>query len=163
VHVISQNTTGVNPDNGAVNFSKRIAWGFRVIRYSFATTDANSVCRVLLGKNGAAGDPTTKCIGISFTGTSVLSLVVHDGTTLRTVATSFTPVHLQSFDCVIISDGAGNVSLSVNGTQMATSANAPVGSSVTTPDHRIEVENIAVLTNIRMGAYYSFHTISTQA
>lgn len=161
-HVISQNTVGANPDNGAVNFSKRIVWAFRLIRYSFGTTDANSVCRVVLGKAGAVGDPTTKSIGIYFTGTSVLSLMVHDGTTLRFVATTFTPVHLQSFDCVITSDGAGNVSLSINGTQVATSVNAPVGSSATTPDHRIEVENIAVLTGSRMGAYYSFHTIQTQ-
>lgn len=162
-HVISQNTLGANPDNGAVNFSKRIVWAFRLIRYSFGTTDANSVCRAVLGKTGAIGDPTTKSIGIYFTGTSVLSLMVHDGTTLRFVATTFTPVHLQSCDCVITSDGQGNVSLSINGTQVATSANGPVGSSTALPDHRIEVENIAVLTNSGMGAYYSFPTIQIQA
>lgn len=162
-HVISQNVRGVNPDNGAVNFSKRIAWGFRLIRYSFGTTDANSVCRVVLGKTGAIGTPTTKSIGIYFTGTSVLSLIVHDGTTLTTVNTTFTPVHLQGFDAVIISDGTGNVSLYVNGTLAATSANGPVGNGASIPDHRIEVENIAVLTGSPMGAYYSNHTISTEA
>lgn len=162
-HVISQNTVGANPDSGSVNFSKRIVWAFRLIRYSFGTTDANSVCRVVLGKTGAIGDPTTKSIGIYFTGTSVLSLMVHDGTTLRFVATTFTPVHLQSCDCVITSDGAGNVSLSINGTQVATSANGPVGSSTSVPDHRIEAENLVVLTNSAMGAYYSFPTIQIQA
>jgi hypothetical protein len=162
-HPISQNTLGANPDNGSVNFSKRIVWAFRLIRYSFGTTDANSVCRVVLGKTGSVGDPTTKSIGIHFTGTSVLSLMVHDGTTLRFVATTFTPVHLQSCDCVITSDGQGNVSLSINGTQVATSANAPVGSSTGIPDHRIEVENLVVLTNSGMGAYYSFPTIQIQA
>ena len=162
-HPISQNVRGVNPDNGAVNFSKRIVWGFRLIRYAFGTTDVNSVCRVVLGKTGAVGTPTTRSIGIYFTGTSVLSLMVHDGTTLRFVDTTFTPVHLQGFDAVIISDGTGNVSLFVNGTLAATSANGPVGNSASTPDHRIEAENIAVLTGSPMGAYYSNHTISTEA
>lgn len=162
-HVISQNTFGANPDSGPVNFSKRIVWAFRLIRYSFGTTDANSVCRVVLGKAGAVGDPTTKSIGIYFTGTSVISLMVHDGTTLRFVATTFTPVHLQSCDCVITSDGEGNVSLSINGTQVATSENGPVGSSTSAPDHRIEAENLVALTNSAMGAYYSFQTIQTQA
>jgi len=64
---------------------------------------------------------------------------------------------------VIISDGTGNVSLFVNGTLAATSANGPVGNSASTPDHRIEAENIAVLTGSPMGAYYSNHTISTEA
>lgn len=162
-HPVSQNALGANPDNGSVNFSKRIVWAFRLIRYSFGTTDANSVCRVVLGKTGSVGDPTTKSIGIYFTGTSVLSLMVHDGTTLRFVATTFTPVHLQSCDCVITSDGQGNVSLSINGTQVATSVNGPVGSSTGIPDHRIEVENLVVLTNSAMGAYYSFPTIQIQA
>jgi hypothetical protein len=135
-----------------------------LFRYSFGTTDANSVCRVVLGETGAVGSPAIKSIGVYFDGTSVLKLMVHDGTTLRYVDTTFTPVHLQGFDAVIISDGNGNVSLSVNGTQVATSANGPVGQvGISTPDHRIEVENIAVLTGSPMGAYYSNHTISTQA
>lgn len=163
LHPISINALGVNPDNGSVNFSKRIVFAFRLCRYTSGTTDANSVCRVILGKTGAIGDPTTKSIGIYFTGTSVLSLMVHDGTTLRFVATTFTPVNLQSFDCVITSDGAGNASLSINGTQVATSVNAPVGLSVGIPDHRIEIENIAVLTGTPLGAYYSFPTIQIQA
>jgi hypothetical protein len=160
-HPISQNVRGVNPDNGAVNFSKRIVWGFRLIRYSFGTTDANSVCRAVLGKTGSVGDPTVKSIGIFFTGTSVLKLIVHDGTTLRTIDTTFTPIHLQGFDCLIISDGAGNVSLSVNDAIVATSSNGPVGNGTSTPDHRIEAENIAVLTGSPMGVYYSNHTIIT--
>jgi hypothetical protein len=162
-HVIAQNSRGVNPDNGAVNFSKRIAWGFRVSRYAFGTTDVNSVCRVVLGKTGGAGAPTVKSIGVYFDGTSVLKLMVHDGTTLRYVDTTFTPLQLQGFDAVIISDGTGNVSLFVNGSLAATSANGPVGTGAGSPVHNIEAENIAVLTGAPMGAYYANHTISIEA
>jgi hypothetical protein len=162
-HVIAQNSRGVNPDNGAVNFSKRIAWGFRVSRYAFGTTDVNSVCRVVLGKTGGAGAPTVKSIGVYFDGTSVLKLMVHDGTTLRYVDTTFTPLQLQGFDAVIISEGNGNVSLFVNGSLAATSANGPVGTGAGSPVHNIEAENIAVLTGAPMGAYYANHTISIEA
>jgi hypothetical protein len=162
-HVISQNSRGVNPDNGAVNFSKRIVWGFRVSRYAFGTTSVDSVCRVVLGKTGGAGAPTVKSIGVYFDGTSVLKLMVHDGTTLRYVDTTFTPVQLQGFDAVIISEGNGNVSLFVNGSLAATSANGPVGTGAGIPVHNIEAENIAVLTGSAMGAYYANHTISIEA
>jgi hypothetical protein len=162
-HVISQNSRGVNPDNGAVNFSKRIVWGFRVSRYAFGTTSVDSVCRVVLGKTGGAGAPTVKSIGVYFDGTSVLKLMVHDGTTLRYVDTTFTPVQLQGFDAVIISEGNGNVSLFVNGSLAATSANGPVGTGAGIPVHNIEAENIAVLTGSPMGAYYANHTISIEA
>lgn len=163
LHPISLNVRGGNPDNSPVNFSKRIAWGFRLCRYTFGPTSADSVCRVILGKTGSVGDPSVKCIGIGFTGTSVLSLIVHNGISLQTINTTFTPVTLQSFDCLIVSDGLGNASLYINGSLAATTAQAPTGTGVSVPDHRIEVENIVSLTSGNpMGAYYSNPTIEIQ-
>ncbi len=163
LHPISLNVRGGNPDNSPVNFSKRIAWGFRLCRYTFGTTSSDSVCRVILGKTGSVGDPSVKCIGISFTGTSVLSLIVHNGISLQTINTTFTPVTLQSFDCLIVSDGLGNASLYINGSLAATTAQAPTGTWASVPDHRIEVENVVSLTSGNpMGAYYSNPTIEIQ-
>lgn len=163
-HPLSLLVRGVNPDNGAINFSKRIAWGFRIARYSFGTTSVDSVLRVVLGRGTVGGDPTTKSIGVSFNGTSNLNLIVHDGTTLTTVTTTFMPVHLQSFDCYIVSEGNGVVTLFVNGTQVATTTLGPTGNGVGTPNHSVEAQNIAPLAvgTSTMGAYYCNHTIEIE-
>ena len=62
-------------------------------------------------------------------GSSVLELQVSNGTTVTTVSSSFTPTLKQCFDWEIYSDGAGNVSLSVNDSQVATTTAGPTGTA----------------------------------
>ena len=163
-HVSSSITRGGNSETASLNFSKKIAWGFRASKFS-STTSSDTVFRIILGKQSAtgAGDPTTKSIGIMFTGNSVLKLMVHDGTTLRTVDTTFTPVFAQTFDCVIISDGAGNASLSINGTPSASTTFAPTGLSQNPFDHRIEAETLTTLVTSPMSGYYSNQTLIVES
>jgi hypothetical protein len=58
-------------------------------------------------------------------GAAALQLVVTNGTTVTTVASSFTPTLRQVFDWKIYSDGAGNVTLFVNDSQVATTTAGP--------------------------------------
>ena len=65
-------------------------------------------------------------------GSRFLTLEVHDGTTLTSVTSTYA-VSAVSFDWDLISDGAGTVTLYVNGTQVATTTGGPTGSVNLTP------------------------------
>ena len=119
------------------NWSKKIWMTGRCLYGVWSTSagigDANTFARVNLGgKNGfGSGDisATLKGIGWKFAGggTSPLVLTVSNGSTLTNVTSSFTPVAKQAFDWTIYSDGAGNVTLYVNDSQVATTALGPTG------------------------------------
>jgi hypothetical protein len=78
----------------------------------------------------AVGDLTRRGFGWKFTGgtgSRFLTLQVHNGTTLTNVTSSFAATTGVAFDWDIISDGAGNVTLYVNGSSVATSSAGPTG------------------------------------
>jgi hypothetical protein len=93
--------------------------------------DANTFARISLGGYTAfgAGDMSSAQRGIGFKvaggGAAALQLVVTNGTTVTTVTSSFTPTLRQVFDWKIYSDGAGNVTLYVNDSQVATTTAGP--------------------------------------
>ena len=59
----------------------------------------------------------------------MLELQVANGTTVTNVSSSFTPTVQQVFDWEIYSDGAGNVTLYVNDSQVATTTAGPTGTA----------------------------------
>jgi len=133
------------------NFSKRITFGGRFNR-NVVTPDASTVFRFSIGKSntsaGGVGDLSERGIMIKQTGGNALQLLVHNGTTLTTVTSSFTPVNQQAYDMTIISDGAGNVTLYVNETSVATTAAGPTTmANINTHDIMGTVENTSVITN----------------
>jgi hypothetical protein len=82
------------------------------------------------------GDLTRRGMGWKVTGgtgSRFLNLQVHNGTTLTNVASSFAVTGSVAFDWDIISDGAGNVTLYVNGSSVATSSAGPTGSQNIVP------------------------------
>jgi len=93
--------------------------------------DANTFARISLGGYTAftAGDMSSAQRGIGFKvaggGAAALQLVVTNGTTVTTVTSSFTPTLRLVFDWKIYSDGAGNVTLFVNDSQVATTTAGP--------------------------------------
>lgn len=98
--------------------------------------DANSEMKLYWGLSPSNGDdPTGMAIGVFKTGgsSSVWNLMVHDGTTLRKIASTVTLTNGEVQRFMIYSDGAGNVKMFINGTEAATSANGPTG---TRPDTR---------------------------
>jgi hypothetical protein len=109
-----------------LNFAKRI-W---ISGRGWMTFPAisNMIARVSFGKAEATGvgDLAARGIGWKYTtGTSqFVQLMVHDGTTLTTVNSSFTPSNVP-FDWDIISDGNGTVTLYINGSSVATTTAGP--------------------------------------
>jgi hypothetical protein len=117
-----------------IDFSRRIWCSGRFYTENAAWSDPNVSARFYFGKaeNSANGDPARKSFGWSLPGNATAAnrnpvLQVHNGTTLTNVATTFAVVGQQYFDWDIVADGAGNVTLYINGTQYATTALGPTG------------------------------------
>ena len=118
-----------------------------------ATTDSNAVFRFYCGKSNTVGDMTLydKGIGFKAAGSGALQLTVANGITLTTTTSSFTPVQNQCYDVIVTSDGAGNATLFVNGSSVATST----GASTTSSGNNffgIEAQNLATIST--PSAYY---------
>jgi hypothetical protein len=116
-----------------VDFSKKV-WisGFAMMGLLGATDyrgDANTMCRISLGgySTNTTGDMTLKGIGLKKVGgvASTVSLTVHNGTTLTDVASSVALASNAGIHWQIYSDGTGNVTLYINGTQAATTTAGP--------------------------------------
>lgn len=139
--------------NGVIEWNKRNEFTF-LISKGTSNTDANTVGRVVIGKpsfSAVAGDPTNRAVGIYWTGgaAGVVSLIVHDGTTLTTVATSRATQSTFYAGYKIISYGNGQVDLLENGTLVATTNAGPStaggGNSAT-----VEAQNLAIITGTPM-------------
>jgi len=115
-----------------INFSQRIILSGRT--FIGGTNQANLTVSIYFGKadSDAVGDLTRKGIGFKMTGgtgSRFLLLQAHDGTTLSSVTSSFAVTDGVAFDWDVESDGAGNVTLYVNGSSVATSTGGPTGNS----------------------------------
>jgi hypothetical protein len=122
-------TVRANPYQ-ALNFSRPTYLAGRSHTYNI--TDPVLTMAFYYGKAEAdgVGDLTRRGIGWKVTGGSgsrFLTLQVHNGTTLTSVTSSYAVVGGTAFDWDIISDGAGNVTLYVNGASVATSSAGPTG------------------------------------
>jgi hypothetical protein len=116
-----------------VDFSKKV-WlsGYACMGWTGGTSyigDANTMCRISLGgySTQTTGNMTLKGIGLKKVGgvASTVSLTVHNGTTLTDVASSVTVPDGGGIHWQIYSDGTGNVTLYINGTQAATTTAGP--------------------------------------
>ena len=151
-------TRGVNRGNGSFNWSKPFHASFKFARGS-APADTNCVTRVVFGKSvTAAGDPTARSVGIRQIASNVIELIVHNGTTLTSVSTSFVPSVPIVTDMRIISDGTGNVSLYINDVLSASTSSGPNSSSAgsfSAAYITVEAENLAVIstTNTSVSVY----------
>jgi hypothetical protein len=82
------------------------------------------------------GNLTRRGIGwklIGGAGSRFIQLEAHNGTTLSSVTSSFAVTAGVAFDWDVESDGAGNVTLYVNGSSVATSTGGPTGLVNLTP------------------------------
>jgi hypothetical protein len=126
----SQSATVRSNISNFVNFSLRTFLGARSA--TFDITDPVLTMAFYYGKAEAdgVGDLTRRGMGWKVTGgtgSRFLTLQVHNGTTLTSVTSSFAVIGGQAFDWDIISDGAGNVTLYVNGSSVATTSAGPTG------------------------------------
>jgi hypothetical protein len=108
-------------------------WSKRVTlfgRFSLNQTSAssNNIFRYTLGKSNSngIGDLTVSGIGVRCLFGQALEIQCHNGTSLTNFTTSFTPTFNNIvFEVLIESDGAGNCTCFVNGTQVGTTTGAP--------------------------------------
>jgi len=121
------NTSRGGAFSAGIDFSKRVTFGGRFAR-NVASPDANSVFRYSIGKASStdASDLSMRGLMIKVAGTSAMQFLCHNGTSLDTKTSTFTPVNSQAFDVVVTSDGSGNATLYVNGSSVATSSSAPI-------------------------------------
>jgi len=157
--VIANNSRGTIFNSG-YDFSKRVSFGLRVAR-NVASPDTNSVFRYSIGKSSGtdASDLSARGLMIKVAGTGALQLLVHNGTTLTTTTSSYTPSNGVSYDVSVVSDGSGNVTLYVNGSSVATSTGGPTSAGATNANYLIfEIQNTAILSasamNIAISDYY---------
>ena len=116
-----------------LNFAKRIWISGR--NYITFPAISNMIARVTFGKAEAngVGDLAVRGIGWKYTtgASQFVQLMVHNGTTLTTVNSSFTPTSV-AFSWDIISEGNGNVTLYINGSSVATTSAGPSTRAVST-------------------------------
>lgn len=118
--------------------------------------DANSTIRVSVGgkSSAASGDISINEPGFGFKFTPgsamVLQLSKGDGTSLTNVTSSFTPNVQEVFDWKIYSDGTGNVTLYINDSSVATSANGPSTSTAESSNFYFEMCEQTVSAAVRI-------------
>jgi len=162
--IIANNSRGVVYNSG-FDFSKRVSFGVRVAR-NVASPDSASVFRFSIGKGSAtdASDLSMRGLMIKVSGSGALQLLVHNGTTLTTTTSSFTPVDGQVYDVRVISDGAGNATLLVNGSSVATSTGAPTTAGATNNGYLMfEVQNTSVITGSPMSVAVSDYSVQVNS
>lgn len=125
------NATSRAQPSAFLNFSLRSIHSGRST--TSGVTDANYTCAFYYGKAEAdgTGDLIRRGYGwkmVGGAGSRFLQLQAHNGTTLSSVTSSFAVTAGVAFDWDIESDGAGNVTLYVNGSSVATSSGGPTGS-----------------------------------
>jgi len=135
-----------------VDFSKKV-WisGYACMGWTGGTSyigDANTICRITLGgySTNTTGDMTLKGIGLKKVGgtSSFVTLTVHNGTTRTDVASTVTVPDGGGIHWQIYSDGTGNVTLYINGTQAATTTAGPTTATASgQSSYREQVEAVA--------------------
>jgi len=152
-----------------VDFSKKV-WigGYAMMGYSGSPDyrgDANTMCRISLGgySTNTTGNMTLKGIGLKKVGgvASFVTLTVHNGTTLTDVASTVAIADGAGIQWQIYSDGTGNVTLYINGTQAATTTAGPTTATASGSGcYREQVEAVATpavrgLMNCNGGWFYT--------
>jgi hypothetical protein len=150
--ILNNNASRGQQYTSGADFTKRTTIGGRFVK-TVTTVDANSIFRFLLGKitpSTPAGDLSVRGIGFRQVANGALELQVHNGTSLFNVTSSFTPTVNQTYDVVIVAD-SGTATMFVNGSSVATSANAPTALlGANTGVLEIEAQNTSTLSGSAM-------------
>ena len=148
----------VRGQNRAIkDYSKKIYMTGRAIITGGGGSSAVTARIQLGGKNAfGSGDMLSNLKGFGWKvaggGSQAMQLQVSNGTTVTTVTSSFSPVFQQIFDWELYSDGAGNVSLTINDSVVATTTAGPTG----TQDNGLYLEGLDTVTgatNIDLETY----------
>lgn len=112
-----------------INWQRRQRIRLRVGMVSNASVTTNAVFRFLLGKTGTGtasiGPLNQRGIGVEVRAGGALWLIAHNGTA-RTETNANTSIFPGAvYEIVVVSDGAGNATMTVDGTLVASNSGAP--------------------------------------
>ena len=152
---------GSNANEIRLNFSKKLWVSGRAAIGINATYTGDSTNMALVTLGGyttlTTGNMTSRGIGWRKAGgtSSVVELIVHNGTTFTAVSTTKTVAIREQFEYMIYSDGTGNVTLYIDGAQAATTSAGPTGSTADFGGiYREQVEqNSTATTRLSMHCY----------
>ena len=154
----------------AIDWTKPMWIGFR-FHYPTAGNlgDTNTVCRVSVGKTTSFfGDLTSAGFGVKFTGgsTGAFTIMAHNGTTLTTSAsavtvsnTTYFPSTTSAADFLVYSDGAGNITLFCNNTQVATTTGGPSTGTTVQGRFAFETDNTTSTSGICAPTYSGIRSL----
>lgn len=125
------------PSNSvANNYNYSTASGHSVRMYSnfWGTTVAGVKIRSVFGRmSNTAPVPATlaaRAYGWEFDQSNrTMNIIAHNGTTLTTTAVTWNPAASRTYEITATSDGAGTISLYVDGTLIGTSSGGPTGTA----------------------------------
>ena len=131
------------------NFSTQSGHAVRVYSSSWGATVAGVKMRGVFGRMGS-GLPTPATLAVYGYGwewdfsTRTMKIIAHNGTTLTTTSVTWNPAAYNNYEITVTSNGAGTISLYIDGTLLGTSSGGPVATSVTTSTlwWQLEIENL---------------------
>ena len=139
-----------NSGSSSVNYSTPSGHSTRVFTVYWGTTVAGVKMRSVFGRrNNTLPVPATlsdRAYGWEWDFSSrTMNIIAHNGTTLTTTAVTWNPANGRTYEIICISDGAGTISLYVDGTLLGTSSGGPTGSLNSTSPvwWQTEIENEA--------------------
>jgi hypothetical protein len=121
-----------NSQQTSYNFSTPSGHAMRVYSGQFANTVAGVKARAVFGRLGA-GVPVPATLATRGYGwewdwsNRTMNIIAHNGTTLTTTAVTWNPAGFRSYEVTATSDGAGTISLYVDGVLLGTSSGGPTG------------------------------------
>jgi len=130
------------------NFGTQSGHSARIYSAYWGSTVVGVTLRCVLGRmSGGVPVPSTLAVrgyGWEWSFASrTLSIIAHDGTTLTTTAVTFNPVASLCYEITAMSNGAGTISLFVDGTLLGTSSGGPTtNTSVSNMWWQTEIQNL---------------------
>jgi hypothetical protein len=116
----------------AYNFSTESGHAVRVFAGGWSSTAAGVKMRGVFGRmSGTIPVPATlaaRAYGWEWNWASrTMNIIAHNGTTLTTTAVTWNPISSRTYEITCTSNGAGTISLYVDGVLLGTSSGGPTG------------------------------------
>ena len=125
---------GSNSVGAAYNFSTASGHSVRFYTNLFASTITGVKVRGVFGRQ-AGGIPVPGTLSARSYGwewdwsTRTMNIIGYNGTTLTTTPVTWNPIGFRTYEITATSDGAGTISLYVDGVLLGTSSGGPTGTS----------------------------------
>jgi len=138
-----------NSINNGYNFGTASGHSVKVYSSAWASTVTGVKMRAVFGRMSASlpVPATLAARGYGWEwdySTKVISIIAHNGSSLTTTAQTWTPVSSRTYDIAVYSNGAGTISLYIDGTLIGTGTGGPTDTNSTSQIWwQMEIQNEA--------------------